>query len=74
MSKKCEGVIRYDDKSKAEGYNSQTIFITAYCSGKTFHDVYQQFSETLECMSNGMAGQKNLTNFETEVRTIADND
>ena len=70
MSKKCEGVIRYKDTSKVEGYQDNTIFVTAYCHGKTFHDIYQAFHAHLLMMSDGLGKQENVKEVDVEVITI----
>ena len=70
MSKKCEGVIRYKDTSKVEGYQHATIFLTAYCYGKTFHDIYQAFHEQLSAMSAGLVSKGNIKEVDVEVITI----
>jgi len=70
MSKKCEGVIRYKDINKVEGYQDTTIFITGYCSGKTFHDIYQAFHTQLSVMSDGLGKQENVKEVDVEVITI----
>ena len=70
MSKKCEGVIRYEDTSKVEGYQDTTIFVTAYCYGNTFHDIYQAFHEQLSVMSDGLGKQENVKEVDVEVVTI----
>ena len=70
MSKKCEGVIRYEDTSKVEGYQDTTIFVTAYCYGKTFHDIYQAFHEQLSAMSAGLVSKGNVKKVGVEVITI----
>jgi len=31
MSKKCEGIIRFKDLNKVEGYQETSIFVTSYC-------------------------------------------
>ena len=70
MSKKCEGVIRYKDTTKVEGYQDNTIFVTAYCYGKTFHDIYQAFHTQLSVMSDGLGKQENIIEVDVDVITI----
>ena len=48
-----KGIIRFKDLNKVEGYQETSIFVTSYCYGKTFNDVYQKFHEQLSVMSNG---------------------
>ena len=71
MSKKCEGVIRYKDTSKVEGYQDTTIFVTAYCYGKTFNDIYRAFNDQLSAMSVGLVSKGNVkSDVDYEVVTI----
>ena len=70
MSKKCEGVIRYKDTNKVEGYQDTIVFVTAYCYGKTFHDIYQAFHDQLSAMSVGLVSKGNVKEVNVEVVTI----
>ena len=70
MAKKCEGIIRFKDLNKVEGYQDTSIFVTSYCYGKTFNDVYQKFHEQLSVMSNGFGKHNNCKDIDVEVVTI----